>query len=410
MPGAGLYLHVPFCSRVCPYCDFAVVRDRPGARAAYVDAVVAEAALWSPERSGGWSGAAFDTVYLGGGTPSLLEAEELDRVLAALRERLPLTSERALDPWLLLEANPEDAAPERLAGLRASGVRTLSLGVQSFDAAALRFLGRRHTPEEARRAVEAALAAGFPTVSVDLIFGLPADRQGPEALRRTLEETVALRPHHVSCYQLTVHQGTPFARGVARGTIRELPEADQGEVYELVLEVLTGAGYEPYEVSNFALATADGADHRSAHNRKYWEHAPYLGLGPSAHSFDGRRRWWNERDPAAWERRVRSGERPVAGGEELSDGELALEALMLGLRTREGIDLVRFRKRFGVDLVAANEALVERLAADGLVTLEGGRLAPTLRGFAVADGLPAGFEITAAGRKRAGRRRPLPPS
>lgn len=397
MPGAGLYLHVPFCSRVCPYCDFAVVRDRPGARAAYLDAVVAEAELWSLEVEGGWGGGPFDTLYLGGGTPSLLEAEELGRVLEALRDRLPLTSERAPNARLYLEANPEDASPERLAGLRAAGVETLSLGVQSFDAAALKFLGRRHTPEAARRAVTAALAAGFPTVSVDLIFGLPAlgidQRQGPEALRRTLEETVALRPHHVSCYQLTIHAGTPFARGVARGTIRELPEADQGEAYERVLEVLTGAGYEPYEVSNFALRTPNGADHRSAHNRKYWRHAPYLGLGPSAHSFDGRRRWWNERDPAAWERRVGAGERPVAGEEELSDRELALEALMLGLRTREGIDLEGFRERFGVDLVAANEALVERLAADGLVTLEGGRLAPTLGGFAVADGLAAGFEV-----------------
>lgn len=397
MPASGLYLHVPFCSAICPYCDFAVVRDRPGARAGYVEAVVAEAALWSetgsPEEDGGWRGGAFDTVYLGGGTPSLLDAGELGRVLAALRERLPLTPDRVPGARLFLEANPEDASPERLAGLRAAGVGTLSLGVQSFDAAALKFLGRRHTPDEARRAVAAALAAGFPTVSVDLIFGLPAERQGPDALRRTLDETVALRPHHVSCYQLTVHQGTPFARGVERGTIRELPEPDQGEAYELVLEVLTGAGYEPYEVSSFALRTPDGADHRSAHNRKYWSHAPYLGLGPSAHSFDGRRRWWNERDPAAWERRVRAGERPVAGGEELSDGELALEALMLGLRTREGIDLARFRERFGVDLPAANEALVERLAAEDLVTLEGGRLAPTLRGFAVADGLAAGFAL-----------------
>jgi oxygen-independent coproporphyrinogen-3 oxidase len=175
--------------------------------------------------------------------------------------------------------------------------------------------------------------------------------------------------------------------------IRELPEADQGEAYEQVLEVLTGAGYEPYEVSNFALVSADGADHRSAHNRKYWDHTPYLGLGPSAHSFDGRRRWWNERDPAAWERRVRARERPVAGIEELKDAELALEAVMLGLRTREGIDLAAFRERFGVDLLAANQTLVERLAADGLVILEGGRLAPTLRGFAVADGLAAGFRF-----------------
>ena len=408
MSAPGLYLHVPFCSAICPYCDFAVTRGGPERRAAYVEAAVAEAALWStdrpaqtatagvessPEFEVPWIGTPFDTVYLGGGTPSILTAEQLERMLAALRGRLPV----APDARLFLEANPEDASPEKLRELRELGVSTLSLGVQSFEARALKFLGRRHGPEEARRAVEAALAVGFPTVSVDLIFGLPPlgmeRRQGLDSLERTLEETVALSPHHVSGYQLTFHEGTPFGRGLARGVIRELPEPAQAAAYERVLEALTAAGYEPYEVSNFARRTLDGADHRSAHNRKYWDHTPYLGLGPGAHSFDGRRRWWNERDEEAWRRRIAAGERPVAGEETLSDAELALEALMLGLRTAEGVDLERFRERFGVDLVARNEALVARLVADGLVEVAEGRLRPTLRGFAVADGLPVGFEV-----------------
>jgi oxygen-independent coproporphyrinogen-3 oxidase len=386
VPRPGLYLHVPFCSAICPYCDFAVTRGGPDRRAAYVEAVVSEAGL----SAGRWRAAeAFDTLYLGGGTPSILAAGELERLLAALGRHLPV----APGARLFLEANPEDASPGKLAELRALGVSTLSLGVQSFDPRALKFLGRRHTPEAARRAVAAALEAGFPTVSVDLIFGLPAEHQGPTSLERTLEETVALAPHHVSCYQLTFHQGTPFGRGLERGTIRELPEPAQAAAYERVLAVLTAAGYEPYEVSNFARRTPDGADHRSAHNRKYWDHTPYLGLGPSAHSFDGRCRWWNERDEEAWRRRIGAGERPVAGEETLSDEELALEALMLGLRTAEGVDLERYRERFGVDLVARNQALVERLAAEGLVAVADGRLRPTLRGFAVADGLPVGFEV-----------------
>jgi oxygen-independent coproporphyrinogen-3 oxidase len=385
VPRPGLYLHVPFCSAICPYCDFAVTRGGPDRRAAYVEAVVSEAAL----SAGRWRAAeAFDTLYLGGGTPSILAAGELERLLAALGRHLPVASGARLS----LEANPEDASPGKLAELRALGVSTLSLGVQSFDPRALKFLGRRHTPEAARRAVAAALEAGFPTVSVDLIFGLPAEHQGPASLERTLEEAVALAPHHVSCYQLTLHEDTPFGRGLERGTIRELPEPAQAAAYERVLAVLTAAGYEPYEVSNFARRTPDGVDHRSAHNRKYWDHTPYLGLGPSAHSFDGRRRWWNERDEEAWRRRVGAGERPVAGEETLSDEELALEALMLGLRTAEGVDLERYRERFGVDLVARNEALVERLVAEGLVAVADGRLRPTLRGFAVADGLPVGFE------------------
>lgn len=391
----GLYLHVPFCSAICPYCDFAVTRGGAERRAAFVAAVVAEAELWreGPDGSrGGWEEGAFDTIYFGGGTPSMLSAGELARLLAALREHLPI----APDARISLEANPEDVSEGMLAGLRELGVTSLSLGVQSFDAAALKLLGRRHTPEEARRAVERSLAAGFETVSIDLIFGLPPGRRqrhGPEALARTLEETVALAPQHVSCYQLTFHAGTPFQRGLERGTIRELPEPEQADAYERVVATLGGAGYSPYEVSNFARAP----EHESRHNRKYWDHTPYLGLGPSAHSFDGRRRWWNERGEEAWRERVERGERPVAGEEALSAGDLALEALMLGLRTARGVDLGRFRERFGLDLVARNRELIDRLAAEGLVvverTAEGERLRPTLWGFAVADGLPAGFEV-----------------
>ncbi len=376
---------MPFCSAICPYCDFAVSRDTPLRHALYLERLRAEIALWR----GRWPEEAFDTIYFGGGTPSRLGRAELVRVLEALRAELPV----APGAWIFLEANPEDVRAETLAGLRELGVRTLSLGVQSFDPRALKFLGRRHSPEAARQSVELALAAGFDTVSIDLIFGLPDERQDLAALTRTLEEAVALGAHHVSCYQLTVHQGTPFGRGVERGVIRELPEGAQARSYERVVEVLSAAGYAPYEVSSFARAP----EHRSRHNRKYWDHTPYLGLGPSAHSFDGRRRWWNERALAEWAARVGAGERPVAGGEVLADEELALEALMLGLRTADGVDLAAFRERFGVDLVGLNRALVAGLVAEGLVVVEGGRLRPTVRGMAVADGLPAGFRVTGGG-------------
>jgi oxygen-independent coproporphyrinogen-3 oxidase len=389
--GSGLYLHVPFCSAICPYCDFAVMKGGEDRRAAYVDALVAEAALYGEGR-GGWTAGAFDTVYLGGGTPSALSVEQLGRLLAALREHLPV----AEDARISLEANPEDVTPGLLAGLRELGASTLSLGVQSFDPAALKFLGRRHTAEDARRAVEAALArvepGGFDAVSVDVIFGLPQEKQGPDGLARTLATVAELAPQHVSCYQLTFHQGTPFFRGLERGVIRELPEPAQAEAYERVLGALTAAGYEAYEVSNFAREPR----FQSRHNAKYWDHTPYLGLGPSAHSFDGvggRRRWWNEREEGAWRARVLAGERPVAGEELLGREELATEALMLGLRTARGVDLGAFRERFGVDLVARNRARVERLEAEGLVVVEGEWLRPTLKGFAVADGLPLGFEV-----------------
>lgn len=378
--GPGLYLHVPFCSQVCPYCDFAVVKGSAGRRQRFVEVLVAEMELCRGEAR------PFDTVYLGGGTPSLLAPEQLARLLEGARERLGALP----DAWLFLEANPEDVSPASLAAWRRLGVRTLSLGVQSFDARELAFLGRRHGPEEGRRAVAEALAAGFHTVSVDLIYGLPG--QETTAWRRNLEEAVALAPQHLSCYQLTVEEGTPFGLQRRRGLLEELLEPRQGELFTLTHAFLADAGYPAYEVSNFAAAPA----HRSRHNRKYWRHTPYLGLGPSAHSFDGRRRRsWNQRRLHFYQQAVTAGQRPLAGSEELTAEQLALEALMLGLRTSDGIDLTAFEERFGIDLAAANAALLACLEEEGFLRLENGRLAPTPAGLAVAEALAVRFALAA---------------
>jgi oxygen-independent coproporphyrinogen-3 oxidase len=424
----GLYLHVPFCSAICPYCDFAVLTGGRRAQADFVDSLAAEIELW---RVDGARWETIDTVYFGGGTPSALEPAELARILAAARAALPI----AADAWIALEANPEDVAAESVRQWRELEVSMLSLGVQSFDAETLRFLGRRHTPVQARRAVELALDAGFPTVSIDLIYGTGdtsrQERQGPPRMaresapgasgdgvqtlpsegypagnrdarlldseaapalarwQRDLEQAVALGPHHLSCYQLTIHEGTPFGFRAARGELRELPEADQAEIFRLTHAFLAGKDYPAYEVSNFASA----ARHQSRHNRKYWDHTPYLGLGPSAHSFDGRRRWWNERKLRAWQGRLAAGERPVAGGEELGRRELALEEVMLSLRTAAGIDLDGFHRRHGWDLAARNQHLVSDLAARGLLAERRGRLVPSPEGLAVADSLARSFEL-----------------
>lgn len=371
---AGLYVHLPFCSAVCPYCDFAVLTARPARRSGVIARLVEEARLRS---SHGNDLPAFDTIYLGGGTPSIHPPEELALLLDGLRRELPIRPEAAL----FLEANPEDADAARLRAWRELGVEFLSLGVQSFQAASLRFLGRRHGPAQAMRAVEEALAEEIATVSVDLIFGLP--RQGAGELEADLEILSALAPPHVSCYQLTVHPGTHFHRRREEGRLRELPEEAQGELFLRLHEVLGAAGWQAYEVSNFARSPA----HRSRHNRKYWSHAPYLGLGPSAHSFDGGRRWWNLSGLADWSQAVDEGRLPIAGSEELGDRDLALEALMLGLRTLAGIDLERWRERFGTDLLAANADAVDRMVHEGLLAEAAGRLRPTPRGLAVADAL-----------------------
>ncbi|HEV7667548.1 MAG TPA: radical SAM family heme chaperone HemW [Thermoanaerobaculia bacterium] len=374
----GLYLHVPFCSAICPYCDFAVLTGGAEKRRRFVASILTEIALWADS---GWRG--FDTIYFGGGTPSALAPEQIGEIL----DRVYATFPESRDARIFLEANPEDASAESFAALRALEVATLSLGVQTFEPEELAFLGRRHTPEQGERAFHLAREAGFPTVSLDLIFGLPD--QTPATWRRSLEAAVRLGADHISCYQLTIHEGTPFGFRRDRGHLAEMPEPAQAEIFHLTHQLLGDAGYEGYEVSNFALTP----QHRSRHNQKYWRHVPYLGLGPSAHSFDGERRWWNERKLGPWEANIDQHTRPIADSEVLTPANLALEALMLGLRTKEGLDLGLFRERYGVDLEARNAELLDRAILDGMLVREGESLKPTLGGFAVADGLARDFEV-----------------
>ena len=375
--GAGLYIHVPFCSAICPYCDFAVEVGRPPKRAAFVAKLNQEIRLW-----GDWE-SEFDTLYFGGGTPSILTADELDTIVQSARAHLPVAGHARL----FMEVNPEDVTAERAAGWRELGVSTISLGVQSFVDAELKQLGRRHDAAQARSAVETCLNAGFETVSADLIFGLP--RQSVEQLQLSLDVVTELCPQHVSCYQLTIHEQTTFARWRDKGKLTELPDNKQWLLFERLHNVLAQAGWNAYEVSNFARA----ARHQSMHNMKYWRHVPYLGVGPSAHSFDGRSRWWNLRTVKDYQAALMAGRRPIDARERLTDDELALETVMLGMRTTQGIDLTTFRERFGLDLVGRNLALVRDLREQGLVHTSGGAIAPTLAGLAVADGLAARFEL-----------------
>ena len=238
-------------------------------RGALVDDLLREARLYAE------SDFVFDTVYFGGGTPSILAVDDLARLLDGLRSILRVVPEARLT----FEANPEDVSPASVRDWRALGVQTLSLGVQSFVAEELRFLGRRHTPDEARDAVDVALTAEFGVVSLDLIFGLPD--QSESACAESLRAACALAAQHVSCYQLTVTGGTPFGRRRERGQLVELDDGAQARHFERVHDELSRGGYEAYEVSNFARRPR----WRSRHNQKYWRHAPYLGLGPSAHSF-----------------------------------------------------------------------------------------------------------------------------
>jgi oxygen-independent coproporphyrinogen-3 oxidase len=387
LSGPGLYVHFPFCSSICPYCDFSVLTETRAWRREYHRCLLTEIDLLAGR---GWPDfvepaprAPFDTLYFGGGTPSRLADEDLERIIEALCRRLPLRP----DPWIFLEANPEDIRRDRLAVWRRLGVRTLSIGAQSFSSRNLDFLGRGHTPEIARHSLELARGAGFHTVACDLIYGLPG--QSATDWQRDLEAAISLVPDHLSCYQLTVHGATPFGFRKARGQLQELPADEQASLFLLTHQFLSDHGYQGYEVSNFA----SGSRHRSAHNRKYWNHTPYLGLGPSANSFADATRWWSHRKIKPWTTDLSSNRLPVAGREHLDRQALLLEYLMLGLRTHAGVDFERLPGDAGQELWRLNAATIERLAEDRLVDLEGRRLRPTLAGLAVADALARSFRL-----------------
>ncbi|MEZ6197666.1 MAG: radical SAM family heme chaperone HemW [Planctomycetota bacterium] len=364
---AGLYVHVPFCSAVCPYCDFAVRRDDPARHASYVEAIATEAARRDFDGP-------FDTIYLGGGTPSALGPAALSALVASLRTR-----PGGADAMLHMEANPEDVNEESLALWRDLGVRFLSLGVQSFRDDELRFLGRRHDGREAREAIGRARSAGIPVVSVDLIFGLPDQDEG--RLRESL--AVAADLDHVSAYQLTIEPRTPFGQRARRGALQPASDETQGRLFEVLHSGLAEVGLSAYELSNFARSEAT----RSRHNPKYWEHLPYLGLGPGAHSFDGRRRRWNLPSLTAWETDLETGGEGEEGSEVLTPLDLARERLLLGLRRPEGLDLAGMRDHYGWDLDERRGPALDRGIREGWWSRTDGRLRPTLAGMAIADAL-----------------------
>ncbi len=381
---AGLYIHIPFCSAICPYCDFAVLVGGPTKRASFVELIGLE--LEQLARAGILEGplvGPYDTLYFGGGTPSLLSTAQLEAVLDQIRGQVRV----AHDARLFLEANPEDVDEDRLADWRALGVSNLSLGVQAFDDDALAFLGRRHTGAQATAAVTMALEAGFETVSFDLIYGLP--NQDLDEWGSTLEHAISLAPEHLSCYQLTIEPGTPFGQQRTRGDLTPVSNDDQGAFFMATHETLAKGGFEGYEVSNFAKASR----YRSAHNQKYWHHVPYLGLGPAAHSFDGQDRWWNERHLARYGRQLRGGRSAVVERERPNAEQRALERLMLGLRTAEGLSHADFRKRYGVDLIAGNEQRIERMQQSGLLYGDTTRLRLTLEGRAVVESVVAEWAL-----------------
>ena len=319
-----LYVHVPFCVRRCAYCDFSIAVRRVSPVAEYVSAVEAELRL----RFGATERWELDTLYLGGGTPSRLGAAGVEQLLGVLRARASL----APGAEVTLEANPEDVTPDSVVAWSAAGVNRVSLGTQSFDDRALAWMRRTHDAARAEQAVHTVRAAGIENVSLDLIFALPTSV--PRSWEADLQRVVDLDPSHVSLYGLTVEHGSPLGRWISRGDVTEAAEERYETEFLRAHERMTAAGFEHYEVSNFARPRR-----RSRHNSAYWSGAPYAGIGPAAHDFDGSVRRWNVAPYEHWRRALMRGEDPVAGKETLSSENRVTESVYLGLRTSAGLRL-----------------------------------------------------------------------
>lgn len=380
--GFGVYLHVPFCHHRCGYCDFATEAvgglagdERDVLMRRYVDALAADLAAQAAvvgERP-------VTSVFVGGGTPTLLPAELLARVVGAVRREL----EVAEDVEITVECNPETIDEARVAALADAGVDRVSMGAQSFDPVVLDVLERLHRPERTLEAVAMVRAAGIPRVSLDVIYGTPGETE--DSWRATLAALLATGVEHVSAYALGVHANTPLGRAVAAGRVAPPDDDAQRERFDELRHVLLGAGFEHYEVAN--LARSDAL--RSRHNVLYWRHGDYLGVGVGAHGHHDGRRWWTTRsiarylaaieaaadDPAARDAwgRVRA----VTEEEVLDDGARALERLMLGLRLAEGLH--------PFDVPPVDEVALEGAVRDGLVTMACGRLQPTEDGWFLLD-------------------------
>jgi oxygen-independent coproporphyrinogen III oxidase len=370
----GVYVHVPFCERKCPYCDFYSV-EGTDLKERYLNALHREIAKASRRPHA----TAVDTIYIGGGTPSLLTAEEIERILSEIGRCFTV----AQDAERTIEVNPGTTTRESLRMLRQLGMNRLSIGVQSFDDRALSFLGRIHTVAEARSCFETARAVGFENISIDLIFAIPGQSQ--HGWEDTLKEALALSPDHISAYSLIVEDHTPLFELVKSGSVVPVGEDEEAAQFTLTMALLEDSGYDHYEVSNYARP-----GRRSRHNSAYWHHRNYLGFGPSAHSFwvDARVgeawRWANVRQVGGYCDLLWREGSPVAMAEELGTRELVNERIFLGLRS-DGLSLPALTNDLGYELSAEQRAYLHQLLARSLAVLSGGTVRLTREGFLFCD-------------------------
>jgi len=381
----GLYVHIPFCSAICNYCNFNRGLFDAALKSRYVDALCVEIARAGGAGQAGGAGTAgkagtADTIYFGGGTPSLLEPDEIARVIAACRASFDVTA----DAEITMEANPETVTEARLAAFRAAGVNRLSFGVQSFRDDELRRLSRLHSAGRAREALAEARAAGFDNVSLDLMMWLPQQRL--DDWLQSVDAAIALAPEHLSLYLLEVYPNAPLKDDMARARWSQAPDDDAAAMYETAMERLEGAGLEQYEISNVART-----GRRSRHNLKYWQDGEWLGFGCGAHSTRAGVRWKNVSATEEYVGRVEHGEPAATDVRRLTPDEQLGDALFTGLRLTDGINLDAIAARYGVDVWARYGGELRPFLDEGCLKRDGARLWLTRRGMLLAHEVMAVF-------------------
>jgi oxygen-independent coproporphyrinogen-3 oxidase len=365
---AGIYLHIPFCKQACHYCDFHFSTNT-STSAEMVNALVAELIL----RKDYLNHQPIETVYFGGGTPSLLDAAGLDTIINTIRTHFNL----APTPEITLEANPDDLTPERLRHLRAAGINRLSIGIQSFHDPVLEFLNRAHTGADAVTCVTNARQAGFDNISIDLIYAIPG--QSLADWHDNMRQAIALEPEHLSAYALTIEKKTVFGHRAAQGTLPIVEDDEAAQQLELLIDTLAQAGYEHYEVSNFSKP-----GFHSRHNSSYWRQTTYLGVGPSAHSYNGTTRQYNVSNNAIYTKSLAQHKIP-AQIEQLQNEDHINEYLLTTLRTSWGTDLERLRHLYNYDIDTLYPQYLETLYTQGLAVRQGNHLKLTKKGRLLAD-------------------------
>ncbi len=375
---AGLYIHIPFCVRKCPYCDFYSATDL-ALKPRFLKALIAEMGRVSH------GGLSFDTLYIGGGTPSVYESDEIDHIITNAFQSFKILA----DSEITIEVNPGTVTLEQLTGFRKSGINRLNIGVQSFQQKNLDFLGRIHSSDAARQTLYFARRAGFDKIGIDFIYGMPG--QSKQDWLLDLQQAVDYQPAHLSCYMLTYENKTPMNRDLKHGRFQPLSEDRIRVLFETTIDFLEDNGYLQYEISNFAMTEEDREANVSKHNLKYWTRVPYMGLGPSAHSYIEPQRHWNIASLDQYIKEIESGGLPVAGRELLTIEQQKIEAIYLGLRMTRGIDLAFFKKKFGVDFRETFKEVTIVLEKDDYLQVTKSHCTLTRQGRAFIDSIPSMF-------------------